>query len=261
MTRYLVLWWAFIKNCIVREMTFRLNFIFKVLFGSMWFVMNMLMFAVVFSQVREIAGWTKYEVFFLMGVSHVILRLFETFFMENLMQVPDLIRNGELDFYLIKPVHPQFLISTRYASFDSLLDTILGFVTMGYALVRLHHAVSPADLAAFILLALNGVLLYYSIMTIAVTFSFWFMRFHVMEIWWQMTNIARQPAEIFRGKLQFIFTFCIPMLVIANFPVNAYLSRLPWYLGLYGLGIMVALVLGSGWFFAYALRRYRSASS
>lgn len=261
MIRHGVLWWAFIKNCLIREMTFRWNFLFKILFGSMWFVMNLVMFAVVFGHVKEIAGWTKYEVFFLMGVSHVILRLFETFFMENLMKVPDLIREGELDFYLIKPVHPQFLLSTRYVSFDSLLDTILGFATCGYALSKLHQTVTLSDLAAFALLALNGVMLYYSIMLVAVTCSFWFMRFQIMEVWWQMTNIARQPADIFTGKLRFIFTFCVPMLIIANFPVKAYLSRLPWTLGLYGLGIMAVFVLGSSWFFSSALKRYRSASS
>lgn len=261
MIRHLVLWKAFIVNCLVREMSFRINFLFKMLFGSMWFVMNMFMFAVVFTHVKEIAGWTKYEVFFLMGTSHVILRLFETFFMENLMKVPDLIREGELDFYLIKPVHPQFLLSTRYTSFDSLIDTILGFATCGYALVQLGHSVTLPDLAAFVLLAVNGVMLYYSIMMLAVTCAFWFMRFQIMEVWWQMTNIARQPADIFTGKLRFIFTFCVPMLIIANFPVKAYLSKLPWALGLYGLAIMLAFVLGSGWFFAFALKRYRSASS
>jgi len=52
MTRYAILWWAFIKNCIVREMSFRLNFIAKVLFGSMWFVMTLIMFSVVFAYVE-----------------------------------------------------------------------------------------------------------------------------------------------------------------------------------------------------------------
>ena len=261
MRRYLRLWGAFIANCITREMTFRFNFLFKVLFGSMWFVMTLIMFSVVFSHTQEIAGWSKYEVFFLLGVSHVILRLFESFFMENLLKVPDLIRDGELDFYLLKPVNPQFLISTRYASFDSLIDTLMGFATLGYALFMLHRTATPLNMIEFVLLAINGVLLYYAIMVIFVTFSFWFTRFHVMEVWWQMTNVARQPAEIFKGKLQFIFTFCVPMLVIANFPVKAYLDRLPWYLGLYGLGVTACALAGSSWFFAYALKRYRSASS
>jgi len=261
MKRYAILWWAFIKNCLTREMGFRVNFIFKVLFGSMWFVMTLIMFSVVFAHVQSIAGWTKYEVFFLMGVSHVILRLFETFFMENLMNVPELIRTGELDFYLIKPVQPQFLISTRYASFDSLVDTIVGLCLSGYAIWQLKATVTLPNLAAFVLLAANGVLLYYAIMVAFVTCSFWFTRFHVMEVWWQMTNIARQPAAIFKGRFEFIFTYCIPMLVIANFPVRAYLNVLPWYLGLYGLAICATLLAGAAAFFNYAVRRYRSASS
>lgn len=261
MTRYLTLWGAFVRNCLAREMNFRINFLLKVLFGSMWFVMTLILFSVVFAHTQEVAGWTKYEVFFLLGVSHVILRLFESFFMENLLKVPDLIREGELDFYLLKPVNPQFLVSTRYASFDALIDTIMGFATLGYALFQLHRSVTVANLAAFVLLSVNGVLLYYALMVVFVTCSFWFTRFHVMEVWWQMTNVARQPAEIFRGKLQFIFTFCIPMLVIANFPVKAYLDRLPWYLGLYGLVLTAAVLAGSSWFFAHALKRYRSASS
>src|SRR6185503_14148370 len=141
------------------------------------------------------------------------------------------------------------------------IDTIMGFATLGYALFQLHRAVTLANLAAFVLLSVNGVLLYYALMVVLVTCSFWFTRFHVMEVWWQMTNIARQPADIFRGRFEFIFTYCIPMLVIANFPVRAYLDRLPWYLGLYGLAISAAMFAAATAFFTYALKRYRSASS
>lgn len=261
MRRHLRIWWAFVKNCLAREMSFRLNFFLTLLTGSWWFLMSVFMFAVVFSHVNEIAGWTKYEVFFLLGVSHVILRLFGTLFMNNLMQLPQAITTGTLDFYLIKPVHPQFLVSTRYASFEDLADTLIGFAMMTYAGWHLPIKASPADLAAFVLLAVNGVVLYYAIMFISVTVSFWFMRFHMMDIWWQMTGIARNPAEIFRGKLLFVFTYCIPMLVIVNFPVKAYLHRLPWHQGLWGLVASGGLLAFSSWFFGFALRRYRSASS
>jgi len=261
MVRYLKLWGASIQNCLVREMAFRVNFIVTMLTGSMWFLMSVLMFSVVFSHVKVVAGWTKYEVFFLLGVSHVILRLFGTFFMRNLMRVPDIIRTGEMDFYLVKPVNTQFLISTRYTSFDSLADTLTGLALMGYAGWQLGLKVSPANLLAFSMLILNGVVLYYAVMFISVTISFWFLRFHAMDIWWQMTNMARQPAEIFSGTLKWILTYCIPMLVIVNFPVKAYLDRLPWHLALWGFTISAVLLLFGNWFFSFALRRYRSASS
>ncbi|MEK7765074.1 MAG: ABC-2 family transporter protein, partial [bacterium] len=163
MRRHLRIWWAFVKNCLAREMSFRLNFFLTLLTGSWWFLMSVLMFAVVFSHVNEIAGWTKYEVFFLLGASHVILRLFGTLFMNNLMGLPQAITTGTLDFYLIKPVHPQFIVSTRYASFEDLADTLIGLAMIVYAGWHLGFTASPADLAAFALLAVNGVVLYYSI--------------------------------------------------------------------------------------------------
>jgi ABC-2 type transport system permease protein len=261
MLRHWKLWRAFVANCLTRELQFRINFLITMVTGSMWFIMNVVVFSVIFSHVKAVAGWTKYEVFFLLGTSHVILRLFGTFFMRNLMQVPNLIRTGELDFYLLKPVHPQFLISTRYASFDSLTDTAIGFALMFYALVKLEAQVTLGGALAFAVLVVNGVALYYVMMFIAVTLSFWFVRFHVMEIWWQMTNMARQPAEIFRGTLAMILTYCLPMLVVVNFPVKAYLGRLTWPLGLWGIGVTAALLAFSAWFFQLALTRYRSASS
>src|SRR4051812_15632353 len=145
-------------------MNFRMNFIIQLFTGSMWFFMSLLTFTVVFANVREVAGWSKYEVFFLLGTSHVILRVFMTFFMTNLTRLPDLIRTGELDFYLVKPLNAQFFISTRYFNFDSLSDTLVGFGLMGYAGWRLHAQVSAPQLALFFLLLANSVALYYSIM-------------------------------------------------------------------------------------------------
>jgi ABC-2 type transport system permease protein len=261
MMRILSIWAGLVKNCLVREMMFRANFAVILLTTSWWFVMNVLMFQVIFGHVNEIAGWSKYEVFFLVGAGHTIMGIFETFFIMNLTRVPDMIRTGEMDFYLLKPVNTQFLVSARYADFEAVPNTLLGFAFMGWCVIKLRAAFSLPALASFIVFVLNGVALYYAIMFISVTLSFWFMRFHAMSVWWQLTGLGRQPAEIFPPKLKFVLTYCIPMLVIINFPVKAYLGRLPLAAGLWGLGLTAALLFFSSWFFRFALRRYRSASS
>jgi ABC-2 type transport system permease protein len=261
MSRYLKLWLSFIKNCVVREMSFRLNFFIQLFTGSMWFFMSVLTFSVVFANVKQIAGWTKYEVFFLLGASHVILRVFMTFFMLNLTKLPDMIRTGELDFYMVKPLNTQFFISTRYFNFDSLSDTLVGVGLMGYAGWRLGTQVTAGNTLVFLALLANSVALYYAIMFAMVTAAFWFIRFQPMDVWWQLTNLARQPAELFPQKVQFVFTYCLPMLIIVNFPVKAFLGRLaPW--SILAAFLATALMLwASNAFFNMAIRRYRSASS
>ncbi len=259
--RYLKLWRSFIANCLAREMGFRINFILQILTGSMWFLMSVLTFWVVFEHAKEVAGWSKYEVFFLLGTGHVLLRTFMVLFMDNLSRLPDLIKNGELDFYLAKPINTQFIISTRHFNMGAVTDSGVGACLMIYAGWKLQLQVAPAQVLAFLLFLLNGIALYYSIMFIMVTSSFWFLRFHAMDVWWQLTNVARQPAELFPGKIKFILTYCLPMLVIVNFPVKAFLKKLSLGMAVYGLGISLLMLAVSALFFNFALRRYRSASS
>jgi ABC-2 type transport system permease protein len=261
MRHVLRVWGSLLRNCIIREMMFRANFLAILLTTSWWFILNIMMFQVIFGHVDAIAGWTKYEVFFLVGAGNTIMGLFETLFIMNLMRLPDMIRTGELDFHLLKPVNTQFLVSARYADFEAVPNTMLGFVFMGWCAYKLHAAMTLPSLMTFMLFVFTGVALYYSIMFISVTVSFWFLRFQAMNVWWQLTTLGRQPAEIFPPKLKFILTYCLPMLVIVNFPVKALLGKLPLFAGIWGLVITVVLVSFSGWFFRFALRRYRSASS
>jgi ABC-2 type transport system permease protein len=261
MIRYLALWRELFYTCLLREMLFRANFVAILATSSWWFIMNVVMFQVIFGHVTEIAGWTKYEIFFLVGTSHATFGIFETLFMVNMTRIPELIRTGELDFYLLKPVSTQFLISARYADFEAVPNTVVGFLFVAWCASRLHAVFSWTALAAFALFVVNGVVLYYTLLFVSVTVSFWFMRFHAMNIWWQMTALARQPAEVFPPMLRFVLTYCLPMLVIVNFPVKAYLHRLPLAAGgaaLLATGVLLAL---SQVFFTFALRRYRSASS
>jgi len=261
MIRYLKLWAELFRTCIVREMMFRANFIAILATSSWWFIMNVVMFAVIFGHVNEIAGWTKYEIFFLVGCSHAIFGIFETLFMVNMTRIPEMIRTGELDFYLVKPVSTQFLISARYADFEAIPNTLVGFAFIAWCATKLHAVFSWTALAAFSLYVVNGVVLYYTLMFLSVTVSFWFVRFHAMNIWWQLTSLARQPAEVFPGPIRFALTYVVPMLVIVNFPVKAYLGRLPLSAGAWAIAATLGLLAFSQVFFNFALRRYRSASS
>jgi ABC-2 type transport system permease protein len=261
MGRYLRLWAAFIKNCMIRELSFRLNFILQALTGSTWFLMSVLTFWVVFQHTQEVAGWTKYEVLLLLGSSHLLMRLFMTLFMENLARLPELIRTGELDFYLVKPVSAQFVLSTRYFSSDAVADATVGISLMLYAASKLDLHPSLSGALLFGLLLLNGLALYYSIMFILVTSAFWFIRFNAMDIWWQLTNIVRQPAELFPGRIKAFLTWCLPMLIIVNFPVKALLGRLDLPSAALAMLASLLLLFASSAFFKLALKRYRSASS
>jgi len=49
----------------------------------------------------------------LISTNMVIQQIFQMLLMINLTKLPELIRNGKLDFFLAQPASVQFLVSTR----------------------------------------------------------------------------------------------------------------------------------------------------
>ena len=60
-------------------------------------------------------------------------RLIETLFLENCNEFADLVRSGDLDFFLLKPIDEQFLVSCRRIDWSCAPNVLLGFGVMGYA--------------------------------------------------------------------------------------------------------------------------------
>jgi ABC-2 type transport system permease protein len=91
------------------------------------------------------------------------------------------------------------------------------------------------------------------------------------DFWFYITNFARYPREIYRGKygdpLRWFFTFVIPVLVVINVPARFLVRTLrpeaaeEWLLPAFGLVAAVASLGASRWVFNRALGSYRSASS
>ncbi|MFB3896157.1 MAG: ABC transporter permease [bacterium] len=246
----------------IREMMFRWNFLIRVSTEIVWLGLYVIFVEVLFSHINVLAGWTKYEMLLLFGTSHVISQVFEGLFFVNCIELPESIRTGNMDFFLIKPINSQFLVSTRFIDLGAITNIFIGFILVGYSWIHLSYHLTIYNLAMYLVLILNGMLIYYSIMFMMMTISFWTIRGEGMiSVYYQSTNFARQPAEIYRGMLKLFLTFVFPMIVVVNFPVKAILNSLSGWLVLYGLIAGIVLLYLSHKFWSFAVKDYRSASS
>ena len=96
-------------------MQFKTNFLVRLFTEFMWLVMQFIYIKVIYGQTKDIAGWSMWEMVVLAGTNHVITQLFEALFYDNCTRLTDQIRQGDLDFNLIKPINSQFLVSLRYS--------------------------------------------------------------------------------------------------------------------------------------------------
>ena len=117
--RYLSIYLALWKNSVVREMTFKVNFLLWIFVELLWFALQLTFITVIYRHTDHIGDWSKWEVVLLMGASHLIQQLFQAFFLTNCTQISELIRTGKLDFMLLLPVNTRFTPGEARALFVS----------------------------------------------------------------------------------------------------------------------------------------------
>src|SRR4030095_8170284 len=115
--RYALIYLAFLRNSLVRELGFKANFILWIIVELLWFGLQLAFMAVIYSHTDRIASWTQWQVVFLVGANHFIQQIFTALFMANCMKLSENVRTGALDFMLLMPVNARFLISLRHINF------------------------------------------------------------------------------------------------------------------------------------------------
>jgi ABC-2 type transport system permease protein len=264
--RYLRLFVAFGRYGLARELAFRGNFVIKLTVEVLWFFILLIFYRTVFTKTSHVADWSEPEYLFFLGCYFSLESLMETLFMSNCNEFADLIRTGDLDIYLLKPIDEQFLVTCRSIDWSTAADVLLGVVLMAISLAQLQWVFNPAQLFLFLVLFGCGLAIAYSAMLLLTSTSVWFMRNQSLyELWWLFTSLMRYPREVFAGTwfapVSWFFTFIIPVLLVVNVPASLMVRVLdPWIVGFTGLATLVMLFI-SRRFFQYALRKYRSASS
>src|SRR5574340_859725 len=91
------------RNSLVRDMTFRANFIIDTLSSISWVLMNLGFYVLVFQYTDEIGHgtvWGKYEFFLFLATTLLVNNISQGLFLMNADELSEQIRTGTLDFAL-----------------------------------------------------------------------------------------------------------------------------------------------------------------
>jgi len=272
---YRWVWLTFVRNALIREMTFRGNFLITVMTRALWFCSQILLFKIIFHNVQHITpGWNEYQYFAFMATGMLINAVIEALFMPNMANFSELIRTGNLDFALLKPIDTQFLISFEKMDLAMLNQILLSIGLLIYAISNLPTGtevrVTAGSVALYVLFVVVGVTILYSLMISLASTAIWFGRNQgLYDFWFYITVFARYPRSIYQTAtpagdvIRFVFTFILPILVVVTVPSRVLLDTLgsqSWLAGI-GLAAAGAGLVVSRMIFTWSLRSYRSASS
>ncbi|MEC7409334.1 MAG: ABC-2 family transporter protein [Planctomycetota bacterium] len=272
---------TFAKNSLIRDMTFRTNFLLQCVSSVGWTLMNVGFYLILFQFTDTLgaeSGWDRDKFFLFLATTWFINSIVQAFFMPNAEEFSELIRTGGLDFALLKPIDTQFLISFRKVDWSSLSNfaagIVIAFISLRNLAIRETNPMTPTimEVSLYLIFVSLGIAIMYSLMICLSATSVWLGRNQTLyNFWFYITNFSRYPMEMYnRGwgrPLYGLFTFVIPVLLVVNVPARILAKPLDprdsseWLLVGWCLIAALTSVVFSRWVFFRALSSYRSASS
>ncbi len=259
---YLRLLAVFYRTSVQTDMEYRADFFTRIVASLLGLLTTIGALAIAYSYTTNIKGWTFAQALALLAVYYLMDGLIEMFIAPNMREVMVKVRDGTLDFLLLKPVSAQFIASFRTINVWRIVNVLVGFGLCGYAIWRLSLSVGPGQAGAFLLTLTCGVAVVYSFWLVLVTLTFWFVKIdNIEQLVWQAFEAGRYPVEIYPAWLRMGLTYAVPVAFIITVPAQALAGRLaPGFLPIAVIVATATLVLSSS-FWRFGLRHYTGASA
>lgn len=249
------------RASLMTALQYRSNFLLEAVVGGATASMGLVPLLFVFGRAEQIAGWTLPESLLVTGFFLLLSGVVGTFVEPNLSGVVEGVRNGQLDYMLVKPVDSQLLASASRVAPARAWDMVAGLGVLGWAL---HQLPTPSWTDGLVALGLlgAGIGAMYSLWVGVVCLSFWFVRVDNLRfLLGAITDAGRWPVSVYRGWARLMLTVVVPVALTTSFPALALLGRVDAALVGQALAVSIVGLTLSRLLWRNAVGHYTSASS
>lgn len=262
MRRYLRLIALFIRVSLQDDSAYRMIFLGHLLMALLQLSAELVGLWTVFSNTQSLAGWNAWQLLALLGVFRVMSGMIGMFIAPNMRRVMEDVREGTLDFVLIRPVSAQFLASARRIVVWRLTDMLIGSMVAFYAAYKLAGALPVRAVLLFVALLACGTVIIYSFWLMLATSSFWFTRISNIEmVFWNIFEAGRYPVDIYRPGVRWALTYLVPLAFLTTVPASALAGRSEPRSVAVAFVLAVVSFLAASAFWRFGVRRYSGASA
>lgn len=244
-------------------MEYRMDIITACL-GTYGYTFMMLIFMeVIFRNVTNVAGWSKYEVLMLFAMSQFCFYFFYSFFWSIWSQVPDAIRMGDLDRLLLKPISPLFqMVTQEFTLIEAGPSFLLPIVLAWYSWSQLLIEPSIIQIVGTVI-----VLLVCSVISVLVQLNLALLSFWMSDTkplqksFAELEDLRKYPLSIYPESVKWLVLTLLPVGLVAYAPTYLLVKGWSWnwfllpFLTLAIFGVLTRIL----WY--YGIRAYTSASS
>ena len=213
---------SLLKINIQMSLAYRADTVVNILLNLMWLGWELLSLNIIFSNTDTIGGWGLPELIALLGVFRLVNTMMIALIWPNTEKFNQSIRDGSMDYTILQPVNSMFLVTFSRITVWRVWDLLLATVLIAVGINMSGDSVTAFHILTFILLAISGVVVIYSLWIILIALTFWFTKFdNNVTIMQALLDAGRYPVGVYPVWLRMIVTFVIPIAVATTIPLQA----------------------------------------
>ncbi|HLD61663.1 MAG TPA: ABC-2 family transporter protein [Patescibacteria group bacterium] len=262
-SRILKVYFYFLSQNLKKEMIYRTNFLMFLVFDILGTMTVVIFFKIIFNENKLIAGWDFESTLILIGTVGLVRQLSFLTFREGFGMLGHIIPKGRFDLVLTKPFSSQFLVAFEDITIiEGFGEGLLGLVLIIYGAVNSNASITVLSVLFFLLFVICSYVLYYSFTLMINSLAFWVNRTQGLQsLVYNFLDMALYPRDILRGFGKIIFTFIIPISIVATVPAQALMGNLKIEMAAILFTMTIIFFTLANFIWRKGIRRYESASS
>ncbi|WP_432849369.1 ABC transporter permease [Amycolatopsis sp. CA-161197] len=245
-----------------QALAFRANLVFDAVLSVVALASTIATVLVIFSRTTTLAGWTRPEVLVLIGTFELLSGVKTTFVDPNLAGFPTRgVREGRLDHHLLQPAPSMFLVSFATAAPLAGVQILLGLGVVFAGAAELPRFPGAGAFSVWAVLVAAATVTTWAVGMIFASLAFWAPKLDLHSLFGNVWQLARYPADIYARPVRRVFTYVLPLAVVASAPARVLARPVDALLVLGALVTTAASVLVAMFVWRTGLRRYTGASS
>ncbi|MBP7211339.1 ABC-2 family transporter protein [bacterium] len=226
MIKYIKLYIEFFKQNLKTMLEYKTDFVIGVFSTLITQFYGIFFVWVIFENIKQIHGWTFYEITFVYGLL-TLAKGIDMFFFDNLHALGyEYVRGGKFDIFMIRPISPLFQLVASYTQQDGLGLFILGIIVVAKSLAELGITLDFAHIMLLVLFVISGAGIISAINLIFATTGFKTTNSYiVMSSINSFQEFAFYPIAIYPKFIGFILTWIIPFAFTSFYPADFFLHK------------------------------------
>tara|TARA_Y100000814_G_scaffold272581_1_gene230100 strand:+ start:185 stop:886 length:702 start_codon:yes stop_codon:yes gene_type:complete len=178
-------------------------------------------FKIIFQFTQSLGEFNQDAVIIFLITLYIADSLYVFFLGGNVFNINTAVKQGDLDFILLKPVNSQFFISCRYVNTYAIISMIILSILITKLTYSYHNNFILIDFIYYIISLILGMLIFYSFEFIIACLAFWFRNFsYAGWLAGELTKYSRRPDSIYKNFFRKTLFTVFPMAMISSVPAR-----------------------------------------